>query len=243
MNILKEIKLIFQRKKALDEIYDDLKNLDEVFLEKRIQIFNEIATPKFAEIGLKNWNGKYIWFSDYNNEGIKHVVEYNVFKNFGGSFSFGNCFNFVPTISSNAKLVYHKTDKSTKLLYYKQLEGWKKSYEEHLPLNIDRISTINEEKFKRSLNDVLERNLPKFKIWFDNNQTREENISSLLIERKNEKRGFAQRTISFDYLLCFIFAELKDYNTSIKFLKSHFDRNLNDENEQNILQEKIKNFC
>ena len=75
MNIFKKIKEIFKRRKALNEIYDDLNNLDQVFLEKKLQIFNELITPRFAEIGLKNWNGKYLWFSDFNEEGIKHVVE------------------------------------------------------------------------------------------------------------------------------------------------------------------------
>jgi hypothetical protein len=79
MNIFKKIKEIFKRRKALNEIYDDLNNLDQVFLEKKLQIFNELITPRFAEIGLKNWNGKYLWFSDFNEEGIKHVLQLQFF--------------------------------------------------------------------------------------------------------------------------------------------------------------------
>ena len=106
MNIFKKIKEIFKRRKALNEIYDDLNNLDQVFLEKKLQIFNELITPRFAEIGLKNWNGKYLWFSDFNEEGIKHVVEFNVFKYFGGCFSYGNCYDFIPTFSNKNKISF-----------------------------------------------------------------------------------------------------------------------------------------
>ncbi len=121
MNFFSKIRDIIDRKKAINEIYDDIKNLDEVLLEKRLEIFNEIVTPKFSQIGLTNWNGKYLWFSNFNEEGIKYVIEYNVLKGFGGSFSFGICYDFVPTITSQNKLTYHKTDKSTKIIYYKDL--------------------------------------------------------------------------------------------------------------------------
>ena len=185
MNFFRKIKDIIDKRKAIDEIYDDIKNLDEVLLEKRLEILNEIATPKFSEIGLKNWNGKYLWFSDFNEDGIKFVVEYNVFKYFGGSFSFGICYDFIPTISSQNKLTYHKTDKSTKIIYYKRLEGWQKSYENNSRINPDKISTVNEEKFRKSLNNVVENNIPKLKKWFEENKTIEQNITSLLNEINN----------------------------------------------------------
>lgn len=100
MNIFKKIKDVIDRRKSIDNIHDDIQNLDEVLVEKRIEIFKEIVTPKFAEIGLNNWNGKYLWYSNFNEEGIKHVIEYNVFKYYGGSFTFGNCYNFIPRIIS-----------------------------------------------------------------------------------------------------------------------------------------------
>ncbi len=181
MNFLQKIKNILDRKKAINEIYDDLNNLDEVLLEKRLHILNEIATPKFSEIGLNNWNGKYLWFSDFNEDGIKFVVEYNVFKSFGGCFSFGICYDFVPSISAQNKLIYHKTDKSTKIIYCKRLEGWQKSLQMHSTINTDKISTINEVKFRNSLNYVIENNLPKLQKWFYENRTSEQNIKKSFI--------------------------------------------------------------
>ena len=63
-----------------------LKIWTKFYLKNGFEIFNEVVTPKFAEIGLNNWNGKYLWYSDFNKEGIKHVIEYNVFKSFGAHF-------------------------------------------------------------------------------------------------------------------------------------------------------------
>ena len=212
MNFFSKIRDIIDRKKAINEIYDDIKNLDEVLLEKRLEIFNEIVTPKFSEIGLTNWNGKYLWFSNFNEEGMKYVIEYNVLKGFGGSFSFGICYDFVPTITSQNKWTYHKTDKSTKIIHYKRLEGWQKSLENNSRINPDRISTVNEEKFRKSLNIVLENNIPKLKKWFEENRTIEQNIVNLLNDIKKSPFEIGRRIISFEYILGFICAKKQDFN-------------------------------
>lgn len=238
MKIITEIKHFFQRRKALNEIYDDLNNLDEVNLEKRIKIFNEVVTPRLAEIGLVNWNGKYTWFSNFNEEGIKHVVEYNVFKYFGGCFSYGNCYNFIPTFSGR-KLIYHKTDKSTKIIYYKKSEGWQKSDDEDSPINIDKISTVNEDKFRKSLNEVLDRNIPKFQKWFQNNNSIEQNIQNLKKDIEQEREEFIRRIISFDYILCFLYACKNDLKSAKKHFDEHKKRKLNNNMEIELLQEKL----
>ena len=239
MNFFRKIKDIIAKRKAIDEIYDDIKNLDEVLLEKRLEILNEIATPKFSEIGLNNWNGKYLWFSDFNEDGIKFVLEYNVFKGFGGSFSFGICYNFIPTISSQNKLIYHKTDKSTKIIYYKRLEGWQKSYENYSRINPDKISTVNEAKFRNSLKNVIENNIPKLKKWFEENKTVEQNKTSLLNEIENPTYEIGRRIISFEYILSFINAKRNDFNSAEFWINKHFE-NRNDDAERNLILEKLK---
>lgn len=239
MNFFRKIKDIIDRRKVIDEIYDDIKNLDEVLLEKRLEILNEIATPKFSEIGLNNWNGKYLWFSNFNEDGIKFVIEYNVFKGFGGSFSFGICYDFVPTISSQNKLIFHKTDKSTKIIYFKRLEAWQKSYENNNRINPDKISTVNEEKFRKSLNNVIENNIPKLKKWFEENKTIDQNIASLLNEIKNPPYEIGRRIISFEYILGFIYAKKNDFISAEYYINKHFE-NRNEETEQNLILDKLK---
>lgn len=84
-------------------IVSDHRYMGEVLVEKRIEIFGQVINPVMTELGLTNWNGKYIWYSNFNDEGTRHVVEYNVLAFYRGSFSYGNCFNSVPTISSGKK--------------------------------------------------------------------------------------------------------------------------------------------
>ncbi len=240
MKFIKNIQIWFERRQAINEVLEDIKDLDEVLLAKRLEIFDEIVTPRFKEIGLVNWNGKYIWSGNFNDDGIKHIVEYNVFKVFGGCFSYGNCYDFIPTVSAG-KAVYHKTLKSARIIYYKRFPGWEKNISENRPINKDRISTINETKFRKTLTDVLDRNLPLLKIWFANNQTIPQNIESLLAERKNENRepGFAQRIISFDYVLAFLFARQKDISRAEVFLEDHAARNLHEKSQLQIIREKL----
>ena len=241
MNFFRKIKDIINRRKAIDEIYDDIKNLDEVLLVKRLEIFNEIVTPKFAKIGLNNWNGKYLWFSDFNEQGIKYVIEYNVFKGFGGSFSFGICYDFIPTISSQKKLIYHKTNKSTKIIYYKRLEGWQKSFEYNSPINPDKISTVNEDKFRKSLNNVIENNISKLKEWFEENKTIEQNRLNLLNDINNPPYEIGRRIISFEYILSFIYARKKDFDTAEYWINKHFEDRL-DKTEMNLILTKFNSF-
>lgn len=239
MNPFKKLKQRFGQCAILDEVMDEMNTLDEVLLEKRLEIFKEIVTPEFAKIGLANWNGKYLWFSDFNDDGIKHVVEYNVFKYYGGSFSYGNCFSSVPTFSGK-KLINHRTEKSTKIHFYRRLDGWQNSMAKNSRNNPDKISTINEEKFRKSLDDVLLRNVPKLTEWFKNHETLEQNLTGLKTEIEHPPFEIGQRIISCEYQLSFLNKQKGDHETAEFWLQKHVELNLNSESEIELLTRKIK---
>lgn len=240
MNIFRKIIDRFQQNKVLDELLDEMKNLDEVLLEKRLEIFKEKVTPEFAKIGLNNWNRKYLWYSDFNEEGIKHVIEYNVFKYYGGSFSYGNCFHSVPTISGK-KLINHQTDKSTKIHFFKRLDGWQKSMEENSRDNPDKISTINEEKFRKSLDNVLVRNLPRLSAWFESKTTLEENIQGLEKDIENPPFKIGQRIVSAEYILGFLYKQKGNIELSEYWINKHINKDLNSDDEIELIMKRIKN--
>ena len=73
------------------------------------EILNEIISPRLSNRGLI-WNGKYLWFDQPQNS-IRQVFRYSRLKGETGTFVWGVCLDFVPTISSN-KLKFHRTDKS-----------------------------------------------------------------------------------------------------------------------------------
>ncbi len=239
MNVFHKIADWFRQNEAMDELLYEMKNLDEVLLEKRIEIFRERVTPEFAKIGLNNWDGKYMWFSDFTNEGVKHVIEYNVFKFYGGSFTFGNCFYSVPTISGR-RLVNHRTDKSTTIHYFNRLEGWQKSLEEDGYRNPDKVSTVNEKKFRATLDAVLKRNIPKLRAWFENNCTVDQNIQMLQHYIKNPPYEFGQRIISCEYVLSFLYKQKGDIESAVFWMNKHFEKKLNKDQEIALIMDKIK---
>lgn len=239
MNIFQNIKNYFRRKKEMWELWDDIQDKDEVFLEKRLEIFKEVATPELAKIGLTNWNGKYIWFSDFNEDGIKHVVQYHVLRGYLSSFSYGICFNFVPTISGK-KLVNHRTEKSTKIIYDKLLEGWQ-NYKEDKSSKPYKVKLTNEKKFRVSLNKVLWYNTPKIEKWFKANQTLDQVIDSLLEDVKNPPFAyeFENQIISSEYILAFLFKQKNDLKVSEYWINRHFDKKVNTPIEVQLIWKKL----
>lgn len=84
-------------------------------------ILDEIISPKMHEHGMK-WNGNNLWFDSSVNS-IRRVFQYSHLKGGQGTFTWGVCIDFIPTISSN-KLKFHKTDKSV----YMHLFEWTDEY-------------------------------------------------------------------------------------------------------------------
>ena len=239
MNFFKKIKERIKLNAFLNELEDDMKNLDEVLLDKRLEVFKEKATPQFQKIGLTNWDGKYKWFSNFNEEGIKHVVEYNVFKYFGGSFSYGNCYQSVPTISGGKRLINHKTDKSTIIHFDHRIPAWQSKMENKDFKGVYKISTINLTKFHNSLDQILDSNLGVFEKWFSQNETIEQNQTSLLKEVENPRFDIGQRIISAPYILSFLEHQKGNQEKADYWIKKHFDKKINSDIEKELLLKKL----
>ncbi len=240
LDIFKNIRRYFRGKKRIRELFDDVKDLDEVLLEKRLEIFKEKVTPAFAEIGLVHWNGKYCWFSDTNEDGIKQVIQYHIFKGYESSFSYGICFDFVPTISGK-RMIYHRTDKSTKIIYEKLLEGWQNHKEDKAPKPY-RVKLYNEKKFRISLDEVLQYNLPTIKKWFTENQNLEQVTESLLHDVENPPftYEFERNLNSYAYMLAFIYKHKKQFEASEFWMNKHFQKKFNTPAEVQMIYKKLK---
>lgn len=237
-NLINKIKDEIERRVYLNELYEDVRNIDEVLLQKRLEIFEEILNPKFCDIGLKKWNGKYLWFNEFNNEGIKNVIGYNVLKGFGGGFTFGNCFYDVPTLSGK-KLINHRTEKSTIITYYKRSYEWQKSLDNKSYLNSDRINTFNEKKFRKSILKFLDKNLSKIELWFNQNNSIDNNINSLKFEIENPPFEIGRRLISYEYILAFLYKEIGEIQKSKKYIKEHFQKSNHIESEKELILKKL----
>lgn len=113
--------------------------------------------------------------------------------------------------------------------------------ETNSPINPDKISTVNEEKFRESLKKVLSKNIPKLQIWFLRRRTIEDNILGLLDDIKNPPFEIGQRIISFQYILSFLYRQKNDFKSAEYWINKHFEKSLNSENEKILICEKITN--
>jgi hypothetical protein len=240
IKFFKKLKDRYNQSVVLNEFLAETRDLDEVLVDKRLEIFKEKVTPLFAKIGLTNWDGKYIWFSDFNEYGIKHVIEYNVFKHYGGSFSYGNCFYSVPTISGGKRLINHRTDKSTKIHFFKRIDKWQESMDTNSRDRSYMLSTVNEIKFRRSIDNVLAENLSKIQNWFDKMKSLEENIEGLKYDLEHPTFSIGQRIISTEYILSFLYKEKGEIELAESFMDKHLIKDLNNNVERELLIKRVK---
>ena len=151
-------------------------NEDPITKSQLKEILNDIITPRMDEIGLNKYDGRYLWFSDFNELGIKKVFHYNLMKGESGTFTYGNCFDFLSTYSSSGLIQNHKTDKSTKLHLFERTKGWRKSFEGER--FTDKTSHWGEEECRKSVNLLLNKYHPIMKKWWSVNSTLEQNINT-----------------------------------------------------------------
>lgn len=77
---------------------------------------DKVISPRLKKCGLV-WNGNYLWFDQPQNS-IRCVFYYTLLKGEQGTFTWGVCPDFIPTITTSNKLKFHRTDKSvTPLLF------------------------------------------------------------------------------------------------------------------------------
>jgi hypothetical protein len=109
---------------------DFMKKSDEPI--SSLELKNNLSkglTTQLTDWGLHNYDGNYLWYSDFDESGIKKVFTYIRLKGNSGVFAWGVCFDFIPTFSHSKRLKNHTTDKSTTLHLFDWPEGYRNSFE------------------------------------------------------------------------------------------------------------------
>ncbi len=234
MKIITQLNNYFKQKYRQYYIYYRYQNLDEVLLADRLHLLNNIASPQLANIGLPHWNGKYLWYSDFNEQGIQHIVQYSVGKGYSGLLTFGNAYRFIPSYSGNT-LRYHRTAKTTKLMYLNHTPHWYGYMEGKKIVNSDEISTVNKASFQKTLTKNLRRNIPIIKEWFDNHQSIDQNIASLHQNLQKPPFRIGTPLLSEEYLLAFLYHQQHNEQETAKWIQAHFSKNLNSQHQKELL--------
>lgn len=142
-------------------------------------ILNEVLTPFLNNLGLNKYDREYLWFSDFNQEGIKHVFKYQLLKGDTGTIVYGNCFEFMQTIGNNKVLKNHRTDKSTTLHLFELSDGWKQSLYRGQKLE-DKVKQTNIETTTLGLNQIIQKYQNICQDWWVNSNTIDGNIQIAL---------------------------------------------------------------
>jgi hypothetical protein len=180
----------------------------------------------FNSIGLTNRLNERIWFNEFDRNGIKNVIRFQLKKGLGAIFVFGNCFDFLPTISESQKLKNHKTSKSTTV----HLFDWSDSIEVKWNLIFKKqlkISVINKKQLAKDLEIFAKNGIEEIKNWFDKNKSIESCIDTCLnqISKGNEYSLHSPNQV---YILSFLYAKIGD-NEKAEF---YFDKYVKDRYEK-----------
>lgn len=76
---------------------------------------NKNLGKNLIDFGLNNYDGNYLWYSDFDKKGIRKVFKYQRLKGESGTFNWGYSLHFIPTITNAKTIKFHRTVKSIHL--------------------------------------------------------------------------------------------------------------------------------
>ncbi len=179
----------------------------------------------FRSIGLTNKLKNRIWFSDFDEQGVKNVIRFQLTKGFGAVFVFGKCFKFLPTISNSKRLINHKTDKSTTvhLFDYSSSITVSKNFIKRKPL---QLSVMNYSYLSDGLDTFVRKGIKEIDHWFHNNQSIQDCINTSL-QQIYLAEEYAFRSPNQNYILSYLFSKTGDLKAREhhlnKFLDSRYE--------------------
>lgn len=168
------------------------------------QILNEIISPRLSNRGLV-WNGNYLWFDQPKNS-IRQVFKYLRLKGEAGTFVWGVCLDFVPTISSN-KLKYHRTDKGVTQHLFEWTDEYSNSFTGGL-MSGGITTHWGKRETKDSIHRLFNKYEQKINKWFDRASTFDNLID---IAEYQIKTGNSYNFHSPDQRLVLAFLEAKTH--------------------------------
>ena len=204
------------------------------------ELLNQHLTPMLKELGLDNWNNNYLWFGEFNEQDIKPVFQFVRLKGLKATFTYGNCFKFVPTISDSEKVSNHRTHKSTALHLFERTEGWHNSFNDDKDKSNDYITLWNEKEFEKSLVRLRDKYAPILKKWYLNNRTIEQNIRTAKYQI-DQGNAYNINWPNQQHILAFLYAYHGELSKADQSLDNFFKRHTHlSENLENTIRRKLE---
>jgi hypothetical protein len=177
------------------------------------QILNEIISPRLSKRGLV-WNNHALWFTQPSNS-VRQVFRYNKLKGETGTFIWGVCVDFIPTLSSNG-LTFHRTDKSVTPLLFEWTDEYANSF---FGGNISQGITTHwgHKEARRSITELLNKYEERINNWFDNASTID-NLIAIATRQVETGKSYNMHDPNPKLILAFLQRKTKQTNIALKTL-------------------------
>ena len=203
---------------------------------------NEFLLEPFQNWGLNKYNGTYLWFSDFSEFGVRKVFSYQKLKGESGTFRWGFCYEFIPTLSNTMTIKNHKTEKSVQLhlfdepLKFITFRGTPfTDYQEK-----GMVSEWGISEFNRTFNNLWNESKASIKEWFDNYESFDWMLKT--IEHQLEfGSGYRMRSTRQDYIKAFLLMKIGRMQEGVEILERVKSKYIEFDKKWEIPFEKIMN--
>ncbi|KAB8156055.1 hypothetical protein EZY14_002230 [Kordia sp. TARA_039_SRF] len=187
---------------------ENLSNLNPPSAGIIKEILYDIATPVFEKLNLEATENPYVWMSDFNEEGIRKIIQFS-YRGTVGHFRIGTNFDFMPVVNSKQKIVFHK--KQCHLFDDAQtIVGSKKS-----------ISLWHQKSFIKSLQKLVHKRIHKIEAYLANASTITQNISIANKQLQHPDEMYQIHNPALKYVLSFLYAKLGEEDKALALMKEH----------------------
>ncbi len=175
---------------------------------------DEIISPRFYKRGLI-WNGKNLWFDQPKNS-VRKVFKYSKLKGEQGTFEWGICLDFVPTISSR-KLKFHRTDKSVVQHLFEWTDEYSNSFyggqlDGGITTHWGKLAT------QKSIKHLLDKYEQKINNWFDGALTID-NLTGIAEQQIFTGKSYNLHSPDQRMVLAFLQAKKNQLNEATRTIK------------------------
>lgn len=182
------------------------------------------------------WDKNSLWFTG-NKNSIRKVLKYVKLKGEQGTFSWGVCLDFVPTISGN-KIKYHRTDKSVTLHLFEWTDEYANSFYGG-QLGTGVTTHWGEKEARQSISKFFDNYEKRIFDWFE----KANNIDDLIeIAMRQIQTGKNYHVHSPDpkFVLSFLLAKTGQFNKAVSTFEELSGYEDNEDLKIKIRQELIK---
>jgi preprotein translocase subunit SecA len=216
---------------TMQHIFETKSPVDKKTLNR---ILEETIAKRLEKKNFK-WDKNFLWFTDYKNS-IRQILKYVKLKGEQGTFAWGGCLDFVPTITGN-KVKYHRTDKNVTL----QLFEWTDEYAQSFfggQLDNGITTHWGEIEAKESILKLFNKYENKIFDWFEKSNTLE-NLMSIATRQIEADKSYKFHSPNPKFVLAFLFAKIGELENAISTFEQLSDY-INNEKFKIIIRKELE---